>query len=476
VSDLQSPVRKKSETRKLLEYVTAEGCLANAYTVLTDVPYLVAYALLLNASNTLVAVIGGLPWLMRIFNLAGAYWVEKSGNRKLVSIISGGLSRELWLVVVIVSLFFADWTSETKLMIFTVVVFVSYAAAMVLNNSWMSWMSDAIPSEIRQKYFGFRNSLMALVSILTSLFVGLVLDGFKTSPMLAGIGHAAEVGFAITFFIAAAGGFVTLILFYKQYEPPFVEPLPLTMREKIMKPLRDKNYQRILIFFFVWNVSVGLGSVFFTVEMINGLKMSLFQVALYTLIVTAGGVITNPIWGKVASMFGAGGVLKLTAIFIAITPLLWLFATPTFLAPVWLDAIISSVAWTGFNLAVVDIQFAESQAEGRPYYFSAYAILSGVGFFAASLASGILIDRLAGFSVPSLTGGHLTGHHVMFFLSSMGRFASVIVFIRLRRHTAENPKAVAAYLQQEMINQMVSYVNLGIETLVIVARKGFPKR
>ncbi len=144
----------KSEPRRTIEISTWEGLFANAYIVITDVPYLTAFAVMLAANNTLIALIGGLPYLTRVFQVLGAYLVERYGKRKTISIASGVLTREIWIVVIAVALLFPN-QNGLLLGVFGGITFVSFVASMVLAISWMSWASDFVPSLVRAKYMAF---------------------------------------------------------------------------------------------------------------------------------------------------------------------------------------------------------------------------------------------------------------------------------------------------------------------------------
>lgn len=433
-----------SDIRSGLFYCTWEGGFANAYTVLVDVPYLIAFALALGAGNQLLALIGGLPYLARVFQLAGAYLVERTGNRKRLSLLTTALNREVWLIPAVAALLITDQT--LLLTVFTLTVLVSHFSGNMLGTVWMSWISDLIPPSLRARYFGFRNSLMAAVSVALTFGIGALLDFFKDSF------GSAVYGFAVMFVFAAAAGAVTMWFFYKQYEPPFTPPPyqkgVAAFVEEVRQPLRDKNFRPILIFFCLWSAAIGICSVFFTVQMIDVLKMSFLQIALYQIIITAGRVLFNRVWGQIMSRTGAAAVLKLSASMIAVLPALWFFARPDFLLPIWIDAVLSGIAYGGFELAAMDVQISESQAKGRSYYFAWYGILSGLGYFLLSLVSGAIADSVKGefISLTAYSTYTFGGYQWLFLASVLGRLLSLIVLIRLRPHADEDPAALALEL------------------------------
>ncbi|KER09697.1 MAG: hypothetical protein HY22_09695 [[Candidatus Thermochlorobacteriaceae] bacterium GBChlB] len=432
----------KSEPRRTIEISTWEGLFANAYIVITDVPYLTAFAVMLAANNTLIALIGGLPYLTRVFQVLGAFLVERYGKRKTISIASGALTREIWIIVIAVALLFPN-QNGLLLSVFGGVTFVSFVASMVLAISWMSWASDFVPSLVRAKYMGVRLSLMAMVNIATSLTMGATLDFFR--PRVGEIyGYITMLG------VAVVVGAITLWLFTQHHEPHFTPDPAHDFLDDFLAPIRNARFRSVLIFLLMWYSAIGVAGVFFTVQMIQVLHMSFTQIALFFMSITLGRVVFNPIWGRVLNRVGGVAALRLTASLISVNAFLWLFATPDFLLPIWIDALISGFAWTGFDLAVLHVQFSESPARGRTYYYAWCGITSGLGFFLCGLLGGAIVDAIGSYT---LSFGFLTleGNRWLFLLSLLCRLVSIAVLVRLRPDANRPPHALFADISGEAL-------------------------
>lgn len=396
---------------------------ANPYIVITDTTYLTAFAVILAASNPVIAFIGGIPFLVRVFQLLGAYLVEHYGNRKRFSVLTAIGARLIWLLVVIVGTIWHD-DAGMILLVFTGVTLVSKIFETMLGMGWMSWATDLIPNRLRGKYFGFRLSIMAVMNVATTYTIGYMLDLFKS------FGNEAD-GYLVMLVIASVCGLITIILFQKQYEPPFHPAPDRNFQRDVWLPLNDAHFRPVIIFNLLWAIAQGVALVFFTVQMINVLQMSFTQIALFNIIVTIGRVALNPFWGKFTQRFGSSTTLKICGVLITLNPILWLFATPDNLVPVWLDALNSAVAWTGFDLASMNIQFTDSKPKGRAYYFAWVGISSGIGFFVSGLIGGQLADFFQHVSVPTPVTV-LTGNHWIFLISFVLRIVSLVVFWKLR--------------------------------------------
>ncbi len=381
---------------------------------------------MLSASNPIIAFIGGIPFLVRVFQLLGAYLVEHYGNRKRFAIWTGVGARLTWLLVVAAGLIWRDDTG-TLLLVFTAVTFIAKIFETMLGMGWMSWATDLIPNQVRGSYFGFRLSLMAVTSVLTTYMIGFILDWFKAR------GNEAD-GYLVMLVIASLCGLITLVLFQKQYEPPFQPAPDRDFKRDVWLPLNDAYFRPVIIFNLLWAIAQGVALVFFTVQMINVLHMSFTQIAIFNIIVTIGRVALNPFWGKFTQRFGSSATLKICGVLITLNPILWLFATPDNLVPVWLDALNSAVAWTGFDLAAMNIQFTDSKPKGRAYYFAWAGISSGLGLFFAGLVGGQLADFFQDVSLQTPTM-LITGYHWIFLISFVLRIVSLVVFWRLRPDT-----------------------------------------
>lgn len=415
--------KPSSERRKGIVVCTWEGIFANPYIIITDTTYLTAFAVMLSASNALIALIGGLSFLVRVFQLLGAYFVERYGNRKRFCVLTAIGARLSWLLVVAAGLIWRD-DGGALLLVFAVVTLVAKIFETMLGMGWMSWATDLIPSRLRGAYFGFRLSVMAAVNVATTYAIGYVLDLFK------GFGRETD-GYLAMLVVASLCGFVTILLFEKQYEPPFRPSPDRDFQRDAWLPLQDAHFRPVIIFNLLWATSQGVALVFFTVQMISVLKMSFTQIALFNIIVTIGRVLLNPFWGKFTQRFGSSATLKICGALIAINPILWLFATPDNLVPIWLDALNSAVAWTGFDLASMNIQFTDSKPKGRAYYFAWVGIASGVGLFVSGAIGGQLADVFQRVTLETPINA-ITGNHWIFLISFALRVASLAVFWKLR--------------------------------------------
>ena len=104
-------------------------------------------------------------------------------------------------------------------------------------------------------------------------------------------------------------------------------------------------------------------------------------------------------------------------------------ATPTFLLPLWLNAVGSGIFWPGITQGLVNLLMDRAPSEGRGAYVAAFGAVSGLGTFVASMLGGAIAMGL-GETLISLGPITLNHYAILFVASSVGRAAMALVFAR----------------------------------------------
>ena len=96
-------------TRRGLKFSLWEGASASVHMTLTSGAFLTGYALLLGANDFELSLLLALPMLMQGMQLPGAYFIERSGQRKTLTRWGAGISRLLWLPMILLPFLLPDW-------------------------------------------------------------------------------------------------------------------------------------------------------------------------------------------------------------------------------------------------------------------------------------------------------------------------------------------------------------------------------
>jgi MFS family permease len=271
-------------------------------------------------------------------------------------------------------------------------------------------MTDLVPLPRRGRYFGLRSTLLGLVGLAGSFAAAATMDRFRAQGQEA-------AGFALVFAAVSALALLSSLILNRQWEPPTHGESPLPFAALVRLPLAHAGSRRFLGFLLFWSIATGIAGPFFGAHMLKNLKMSYTGIAVYGAIVMVGSVGSQLIWGRIIDRIGCLRVLTLNQIGVALLPLLWLFATPGFLLPIWIDAFLTGLFWPGFNLAQFNLTLLMAPKENRSAYLAMQSVVGGFACFAAALLAGALADALAGFTV-AVGKQVLLNFHLLFFMTA----------------------------------------------------------
>lgn len=450
VSKAAVPSPNVFPVRRDLTYFTLEGIFANAFIILTGGAFLTGLALLLGASDFEIGVLGATPFVAQGIQVLSAYIIDRTGKRKTVVVWSLVVARQVWWLMLPLLFTSFSWKIEA----FLIIGAISWTAAMIAMPGWMTWMADVVPERIRARYLGNRNTAVAISTIAATLLGGIILDYFRND------GHDF-VGFAIIIGIACLFAIVAKYFMIKISDRP-----PETIRSNIRishlwAPLKEDHYRHLLSVFFIWNIGIGISAVFFAPHMLNHLNMDFTQISIYACIFSLAAVIFNKPWGRLIDLFGSKPVAVFCAFAISLVPVVWLFPTPRTAWILMIEAVYAGAFWAGFNLAAFTIPIANSPKSHRTSYLAIFSVITGLGFFAASIIGGLLAVKL---NSMNWQWGHLSliNYHVLFMVSCLIRLGAAALMLTFHE---PNEKPVPV---------MINFIGYAVLKRMSVGRQIFP--
>jgi MFS family permease len=158
------------------------------------------------------------------------------------------------------------------------------------------------------------------------------------------------------------------------------------------------------------------------------------------------------LWGRAIDRFGARPVTILNFALVGVMPLLWVFATPTFRLPIWIDAVMNGVVWSGGSLGLWNLLLDLSDNPRRKEsYFAIHSVVTGLGAFLSSLIAGVIAQSLHGLEVR-IGSGVFVNYHLVFLLAGIARFATLPLLVRVHerdstpvRHTVRALTTLAVW-------------------------------
>jgi MFS family permease len=386
-----------------------EGAYANIFIVLTGGAFLTGLALYLGANDFEIGVLAAIPFLMQSAQLLSSSIFKDPVESRHGIARALAASRLLWLGIIPLVLFEGAW----QLPLLIVLVIISSFLTMISTPAWLARMAGIVPNSIRGSYFSKRNAAIAGVTVVATITGSLVLDAFKANG-------AEQYGFAILTLVAVIGAIFAWRAMTKIPGERLPEAAKPTEPGSLMAPLKDRPFRRVLIVFAVWNIATGVSASFFAPHMLLNLKMSFFQIGLYSCTTAGVAILSSTVWGRLVDRFGSKPILNICAFGIGAIPLVWLFPTADSKWILIPEAFYSGLLWAGFNLAGFTMPLDRSPKSYRTAYLAVFATITGLAFFVASSLSGVLAELLSDWSW-SLAGMTFVNYHLLFVLSAITR-------------------------------------------------------
>lgn len=408
----------QSEVRRGLRLSIMDGMFAQVYISVTMGAFLTGFALLLGAGNTVLGIVGAMPFLLQPLQILGAWLIERRGARKPLA-VAGSLGRLLWLGLVALPYLPFSLTQRLSLLILTLLAVNALLALSV--NAWTHWMTDLVPPRLRGRYFSLRNTAAATVAMGINYGAGVWLDRARAANSLPN-GYAALIGLAV---VCAA---VSTFLLSRQPEPRMERRTRLPLSVIVTTPLRNPDFRRFMVANLVWQMALAVAAPFFGAHALSVLRLPFTTLATLDVITPAVSLATLPLWGQLADRYGHRRILLLCMIGVIPLPWFWVIVTPATVYWLYINAFISGIWWPGINLAILNRMMERIPREARGAYLALFAAVTGLAYFVASSLAGGFADALAG---VTLQLGPLTvnNYEMLFITSSLIR-AGVVLFGR----------------------------------------------
>lgn len=448
-----------------LRISVVEGTFATIHATLIGGVFITGLALRWGANSFQFGLLSAIPALFTASGILSALLVSRLGERKPLTMATSVIGRSVFVAY----LPFLLMHQRMPMWLFLAVVATFNFFLVIAGNAWTSWMGDLVPEERRGSYFGLRNTLMSLTTMIFAFVVGKYLDAYKT-----------DAGFSYVCILGVAAGIIAMILLRLQPEPRTLEPAPAqpflpAVRNIIRMPMADPGFRKFIRFIAVWSLLAPLASPFYLPHLLKHLTRNSYSVVgIYIAISAASGIAFQWLWGRAIDRFSAKPVMVINLFCTGFLPLLWIFATPRFLIPVWLDGIGNGLFWSGATLAWFNLLlgFAYGKPQ-RDAYFALFTAVNGLGGFVAGLAGGIIAQALTRFHFE-LGPFRFVNYHVMFLLAGIGRFASLPLLKSVPDEKAGPGAHVLQGISSFTLRWLSSSKDFVLEGLSDLSRRIFP--
>jgi MFS family permease len=377
-----TPDELEHGTRRLM----FDAAFATIVGTLNSGVVLVAYALLLGASSTVIGVLAAIPFLTQLLQAPAVLLLERLRSRRFVSIVSLFIAR-LALPLMAVLGFIPDKNLALALLVIGETVHCAFNA--VAGCGWNSWIRDLIPEERMGAFFARRTIYATLLGIVGT---GLAAGALHFADPVGGGGSPAV--FAGLYGIGFVSSLFSTWQLAKVPEPSMPAPVPgRRLRTLLAQPLKDPDFVRLLRFFASWQFAVNLAAPFFTVFMMRQLGFSAGFVLMMSIVSQIANIMVLRVWGQLSDRFTNKTVLT--------------FAAPAFIACIAAMALAGQIGppgWTIAYLVVLHMLMGMTSA-GVALASTAVGLkLAPRGSASAYVATNALVTALAAGTAPLLGG------------------------------------------------------------------------
>jgi MFS family permease len=378
--------RLSSRLRTSLAACTAEGAAAEVVGACCGGAALTGWALHLGMSAKLVGLVGAMPVVAQVLQLAGAFLTARFGHRR-TALAAIAISRQAFLPLALLPVL--PLGPEGRRTLLLISVGAHHGLGIVANNAWNAWMGELVPGRTRGRYFGRRTALCTVAGGGCALVAGLALDRGQRAA-------AAGPVLQVLAGLACAAGAASVILMARQHAGPARREPARWMVAAVARPLLDPRARRVLAYAVAWNGACGLSAPFFGLYLLHDLGTGYALLAAQGAGLAAAKIASAAGWGRIVDRAGARRVLVVCSAGLALSPWAWIASGPGRLWPLALETALGGVLLGGQGVASFALPLQVAPARERPFYLAAVAAAGGAAFAATSAAGGALVEAAAG--------------------------------------------------------------------------------
>ncbi len=450
------------EIRRSLIASSIDGVFAAIYSNLTSGVLLSNFLVDLQANSFEVGILAAIPMLANVVQPLGAWWGDRSTSRRNYCSSVNVPARFVWLVLIIgIVLYTQHLLDDRAMVIWTmVVVAVSHLLGGLGSATWLSWMAALVPSKLRGRYFGIRNTASNLTSLIVVTIAGFWVANYPRGEIAA---------FEIALGVAVAAGFISMVYQWQMvdvsssklaiashdnFEDNLIAATPMTnitalqTTSAIETILQDRHFLGFTICFSAWMFALNLSAPFFNLYLLQDLAIDVSWVTLYNSLTSAANLALLIPFGRWSDRIGHRIPLVGMGLVMALLPVLWL-GIGTDPLSLWVGLpllfILNGGASAAIDLCINNLQIEIAHEHHQAQYFGITAAMGGISGSLGTCLGGTLASL-------DLVGG-LTG---LFVISSILRLLSLIPLILLQ---PEGERSLFQLLEFTWLGRLINRSN-----------------
>lgn len=419
--------KRPSQLRRDLWITTADG---TAYSVMVGCGeiYFPAFALALGLGPVAAGLLASLPVLVgAVVQLVTPFAVSRIGSNRLWVIACTSVQSLAFVPLVIWGLL-----GEATFGQLLIAISVYWASGMAGVPAWNSWMGTLVPVHVRAVYFGQRNRLGQLATLVGFVTAGLVLQAADRNGM-------SLVAFAGLFVVAGVSRGISTLCLVACGEPPAPESAA-DLHEATPRRGRPLHHVRRTVaaliaspagslMAYLWSVAFAIhfSAPYFTPYMLEDRRFSYF---VYMLLIGTGllaKAAVMPAFGRLCSRIGSVQLLRIGGLTTIPLSALWLGSSQVgYLIVV---QIIAGACWASYELAASLLFFDAVHHRERTGIVTIHNLGLAIATLGGAATGGIVLRWL---------GEDQAAYFAIFGISGILRLATLPLLKRVR-HAAPRP-------------------------------------
>ncbi|MFX1368184.1 MAG: MFS transporter [Promethearchaeota archaeon] len=378
------------ETERALSKMIKQGAAAQIRLTLTESVFLVAFALLLGAPNTVIGILAAIPSATQLLQMPAVILVEKYRNRRRLNFLTQLGNRFGVLFMALIP--FISTSENGIILLMGALVIQSFFTA-IGSPSWNSWLKDLVPPDRLGGFFATRMAVMGIAGIVCFILGG-VFVGEWTREYPDGV----ILGYSMLFFIAFIAGMIGIYYTSTTPEPPmFTTHEKIGYSELMAKPFQNKNFRNLMWFSATWGFSTGLAAPFFTVYLLVRLGVMVPIAAALAALTQLTSVAFFRFWGRLSDRFSNKSILQITVPLFMLGTFLWTFTSIAEEHQLAIPLLVAIHILTGFSAAGVNLTSNNIGLKLSPrgqssVFLAAKGVLVAVAGTIAPILAGALAD------------------------------------------------------------------------------------
>lgn len=252
-------------------------------------------------------------------------------------------------------------------------------------------MKDLVPGEMLGVYFSKRGRYAQMLNVVLSIILAIAVDSIrKNYPQFELTTYS--IMFVLAGIIGLSGAWLLSTV---------PEPMSILDRDNILRmfvrPLKDLNFRKLLVFNSAWLFAVNIATPFFTVFMLKTLGLTLLYIVPLTILSQLSSIITIGLWGVFADRYSNKTIIAICAPLYLLCVIAWCFVGIYYslvsnMVLLALIHMLSGASNAGINLALTNIGLKLAPSREAIVYLSVKNIITAVFSSLAPMIGGFLAD------------------------------------------------------------------------------------